>query len=236
MVEVLVPDSAPKALHKVKLFAGLSPEELGKIEVVCRYKRFSANEQIFDRNSKARDVFFVIRGKVRVVNYSLAGREITLDDISEGEYFGELAALDGQPRSASIMALTDCLIVALSPVQFIQVLERHPKVALRALRRLSQIVRRSTERIMDLSTLGANNRVHADLLRLAEAGDKKDNTVMIRPIPVHGDIASRIGTTRETVARVLNDLARRGIVKRTKDALVISDMARLHEMVEDVRG
>ena len=231
-----MPDSAPKALHKVKLFAGLSPEELGKIEVVCRYKRFSANEQIFDRNSKARDVFFVIRGKVRVVNYSLAGREITLDDISEGEYFGELAALDGQPRSASIMALTDCLIVALSPVQFIQVLERHPKVALRALRRLSQIVRRSTERIMDLSTLGANNRVHADLLRLAEAGDKKDNTVMIRPIPVHGDITSRIGTTRETVARVLNDLARRGIVKRTKDALVISDMARLHEMVEDVRG
>lgn len=231
-----MPDSAPKALHKVKLFAGLSPEELGKIEVVCRYKRFSANEQIFDRNSKARDVFFVIRGKVRVVNYSLAGREITLDDISEGEYFGELAALDGQPRSASIMALTDCLIVALSPVQFVQVLERHPKVALRALRRLSQIVRRSTERIMDLSTLGANNRVHADLLRLAEACDKKDNTVMIRPIPVHGDIASRIGTTRETVARVLNDLARRGIVKRTKDALVISDMARLHEMVEDVRG
>ncbi len=209
---------------------------MGKIEEVCRYKRFSANEQIFDRHSKARDVFFVIRGRVRVVNYSLAGREITLDDISEGEYFGELAALDGQPRSASIMALTDCLIVALSPVQFVRVLERHPKVALRALRRLSQIVRKSTERIMDLSTLGANNRVHADLLRLAEAGDKKDNAAMIRPIPVHGDIASRIGTTRETVARVLNDLARRGIVKRTKDALVVSDMARLHEMVEDVRG
>ena len=89
---------------------------------------------------------------------------------------------------------------------------------------------------MDLSTLGANNRVHADLLRLAEAGDKKDNTVMIKPIPVHGDIASRIGTTRETVARVLNDLSRRGIVKRTKDALVVSDLARLNEIVEDVRG
>ena len=231
-----MPDSAPKALHRIKLFSGLSPEDLAKIEVVCRYKRFSANEQIFDRHSKARDVFFVIRGKVRVVNYSLAGREITLDDNSEGEYFGELAALDGQPRSASIMALTDCMIVALSPVQFVRVIERHPKVALRALRRLSQIVRKSTERIMDLSTLGANNRVHADLMRLAEAGDKKDNTAIIRPIPVHGDIASRIGTTRETVARVLNDLARRGIVKRTKDALVVSDMARLHEMVEDVRS
>ena len=181
-------------------------------------------------------MFFVIRGKVPVVNYSLTGQKITLNDISEGEYFGELAALDGQPRSASIMALTDCLIVALSPVQFVQILERHPKVTLKALRRLSQIVRLSTERIMDLSTLGANDRVLADLLRLADAGDKKDNTAMIRPIPVHEDIASRIGTTRETVARVLNDLARRGIVKRTKDALVVSDMARLHEMVENVRG
>ena len=231
MVEI-----SPKALHKINLFAGLSPEDLGKIEAVCKYKRFSANEQIFDRHSNTRDVYFVILGKVRVVNYSLAGREITLGDVSEGEYFGELAALDGQPRSANIMALTDCLIVALSPTHFVEVIERHPKVALRALRRLSQIVRLSTERIMDLITLGANNRVHADLLRLAEAGDKKDNTVMLMPIPVHGDIASRIGTTRETVARVLNDLARKGIVKRTKDALVISDMARLHEMVEDVRG
>jgi CRP/FNR family cyclic AMP-dependent transcriptional regulator len=109
-------------------------------------------------------------------------------------------------------------------------------VALRVLRCLSYIVRKSTECIMDLSTLGANNRVHADLLRLAEAGDKKENSALIKPIPIHGDIASRIGTTRETVARVLNDLARRGIVKRTKDALVISDMAPLHDMVEDVRG
>ena len=58
--EGLVPEKTPKALHKIKLFAGLSPEDLAKIEKVCRYKRFSANEQIFDRHSKARDVFFVI--------------------------------------------------------------------------------------------------------------------------------------------------------------------------------
>ena len=82
-------------------------------------------------------------------------------------------------------------------------------------------------------------------MRLVEASSlgwrrefkKALNTAMIRPIqPCSGDIAIRIGTTRETVARVLNDLARRGIVKRTKDALVVSDMARLHEMVEDVRS
>jgi CRP-like cAMP-binding protein len=89
---------------------------------------------------------------------------------------------------------------------------------------------------MDLSTLAANNRVHADLLRQARANMKGANEAEIRPIPVHSDIASRVSTTRETVARVLNDLARKGIVERLKDSLVVRDVDRLHELVEQVRG
>ena len=102
--------------------------------------------------------------------------------------------------------------------------------------RLAQIVRSATDRIMDLSTLAANNRVHAELLRLARAGMKGENKAVIRPIPVHGDIASRISTTRETVARVLNDLARQGVVTRTKDSLLVNDVERLGDLVEEVRG
>ena len=70
-------------------------------------------EQIFDRQSKATDIFFVVRGSVRIVNYSLSGREITLDDVTKGGHFGELAAIDGEPRSASVMALADCVIVSM---------------------------------------------------------------------------------------------------------------------------
>lgn len=102
--------------------------------------------------------------------------------------------------------------------------------------RLARIVRSADERIMDLSTLAAINRVQAELLRQARAEEADGNAAVIEPIPIHSDIASRVSTTRETVARVLNDLARKGIVKRTRGGLMIRDLDRLRQMVEDVRG
>jgi len=218
------------------LLSDLDGKDLDALEKSCRWKQYAAHEQIFDRQSDTRDVIFVVRGKVRIVNFSLSGREITLDDLDEGSYFGELAALDGEPRSAGVMALTDTQVAFLPPDLFIETLARHPALALKVMIHLAQIVRTSTDRIMDLSTLAANNRIHADLLRQARANMLEENTATISPIPVHGDIASRVSTTRETVARVMNALARQGIVKRTKDSLVLSDVDRLQEIVEEVRG
>src|SRR3546814_11001643 len=91
------------------------------------------------------------------------------------------------------------------------------------MRSLATVLRRATERIMDLSTLGANNRVHAEILRLARPGLKGDNTAVVAPIPLHGDIASRVSTTRETVARVFSDLARADLVERHHDFLKIME-------------
>ncbi|MEO5336825.1 MAG: Crp/Fnr family transcriptional regulator [Magnetospirillum sp. WYHS-4] len=223
-------------LAGVDLLAGLSADERLAVEQACRWKRYAPQEQIIDRQSDTRDICFVVRGRVRVVNYSLSGREITLDDIAEGNYFGELAALDGQPRSASVMALTECLIATLPPDHFLKTLERHPAMALKVMRRLANVVRVSTDRIMDLSTLGANNRVHAELLRQARTNMTGENSAVIKPIPVHGDIASRVSTTRETVARVMNDLARQKVLERKKDCLAIPDVERLQDLVEEVRG
>jgi len=156
--------------------------------------------------------------------------------MAAGAYLGELAALDGEPRSASVMALSDCLIAAMPQEQFLPLLEKHPSIALKVMKVLARVVRTSTDRIMDLSTLAANNRVQADLLRLAKDHVDDSNTAEISPIPVHSDIASRASTTRETVARVLSDLARRGVVERQKEALVVLDVEQLSDMVEEVRG
>jgi CRP-like cAMP-binding protein len=231
-----MPDTNLETLSRVELLADLSAAERRTLEQSCRWRRYAAHEQIIDRQSDTRDVFFVVEGQVRVVNYSLSGREITLDDFGIGGIFGELAAIDGQPRSASVMALKPSLIAAIPPDLFLSILERNPKVAIKVMKHLTAVVRNSTERIMDLSTLAANNRVQADLLRQARANMKGDNVAEIRPIPVHGDIASRVSTTRETVARVLNDLARKGIVERRKDSLVVQDVERLRQLVEEVRG
>jgi CRP-like cAMP-binding protein len=228
--------STPSLLSNIKLFADLSGEELGAIELACRYRRFAAHEQIIDRDSPAADVYFLVRGRVRIVNFSLSGREITFDDLREGDYFGELSALDGLPRSASVIALQDSLIVALPCRLFIELILERPRLAHRVMTRLTQIVRNANDRIMDLSTLAAINRVQAELLRQARSERAGDNTAVIAPIPTHSDIASRVSTTRETVARVLNDLARKGILRRTRDSLQIRDLTALQQMVEDVRG
>jgi len=234
--QTLAADPGPKLLKGVDLLKDLQPQELVEIEEVCRFKTFRAGSQVFDRQAETHDVFFVIRGRVRIVNYSLSGREITLDDVGAGGHFGELAAIDGQPRSAAVLAIEDSLIVALPQRHFVESLQRYPAIAQRVMVRLARMVRASTERIMDLSTLAANNRVQAELLRQARDTMKDDNTAVISPIPVHSDIASRVSTTRETVARVLSDLTRQGILERTRDSLIIRDVERLEEMVEEVRG
>jgi CRP-like cAMP-binding protein len=226
---------AHHSLAGVTLLSNLEESALRSLEQRCRWQRFAAHEQIIDHDSDSRDVYFVVEGRVRVVNYSLSGREITFDDIVAGRYFGEFAALDGQPRSANVIALTDTLVASVSPDTFLNLLRDNADMAVAVMQELAKLIRASTDRIMDLSTLGAHNRVHSELLREARAHARDDNTAVIAPIPVHGDIASRVSTTRETVARVFSDLTRQGLIKRGKNELVVLDLRRLEQLVENLR-
>ena len=225
-----------RSLAGIALLAGLDAKTVRELEGRCRWRRFAAHEQIFDHQSESRDVYFVVDGEVRIVNHSLSGREITFDEVSSGGHFGELAAIDGAPRSATVVALRDTEVAALPSGAFSELVRGQPDIALEVMRDLAQIICASTERIMDLSTLGAHNRVYAEILRLARPKMVDDNTAKIRPIPVHSDIAGRVSTTRETVARVFSDLSRQGIVKRQQDSIVVADVARLELMVEEFKG
>ncbi len=231
-----VPNSETSSLANIALLAHLKRAELIELEKVCTWKRFATHEQIIDRHNPSRDICFVVEGHVRIANFSLSGREITLDELNAGAHFGELAAIDGFPRSASAVALSECLIAMLSPSRFEELCISHPRVALDVMNSMATIIRSATERIMDLSTLAANNRVHAELLRQARLVMNGDNQAEISPIPVHADMASRVSTTRETVARVMNDLARQNIVTRGKNSLTVTDVEMLEDMVEEVKG
>lgn len=230
-------DGSAQSLDGIDLIKSLPLVQRAEVARLCRWRRYQAGEQIIDRQSESRDIFLVVQGSVRIVIYSLLGRELTLDDVKAGAFFGELAAIDGNPRSASVMALSETVIASLSAEHFLRLVSTYPEMALLVMKRLAFIVRTATDRIIDLSTLGANNRVHAELLRLAyEQGVGEDGSVSLSPIPVHSDIASRVSTTRETVARVLSELAKKNIVVRERDALLIRDVSVLEEIVEDVRG
>ena len=227
----------PLNFDDVGLFAPLSQAEREQLLKQCRIKRYPAGSHIIDSASDSRDVYFVIRGMVRVVNYSASGREVALDDINAGGSFGELAALDGGPRSAFVMPHVHEAVTAAMPFEvFLDLLAHNPAISLAVMKRLALMVRQANERIMDLSILGANNRVQAELLRRALGISQDGRTAVLQPIPVHGDIASRVSTTRETVARVMSDLAKHGLVERKKDSLVFHDLEQLALLVEEVRN
>ena len=225
-------DAQINGLSKITLLSDVSEAGRVALEKRCRWRQFDPHELIIDRQSTSQDIFFIASGKVRIVNYSMSGREVAFDDIGVGAHFGELAAIDGEPRSANVVALEETTVAIMSPSVFREMLIEYPQVTLSIMVRMASIIRTSTERIMDLSTLGANNRVYAELLRLAKSDARDDNTAIIKPIPIHGDIASRVSTTRETVARVLSSLSRNQLVHRKNGALIILDMERLSDMVE----
>jgi CRP-like cAMP-binding protein len=220
------------SLRSVRLIQSLPPDALGQLEKQCRWRRCAANEQILDRDDENRDVMLVAEGSVRVVNFSLSGREVSYAHIPTGGFFGELAAIDGQRRSASVVAAEKCLLAMVPPQVFIDLMREHPEVALEVMRRMARIIRICDDRIMDLSTLGAVQRVHVELLRMGKPDPAGTEALAIYPLPAHKDIAALASTTRETVARVISQLASTKIVERRDKALYIVAPTRLKELAE----
>jgi len=210
-------------LSGCELLSDLPEDEISELERRCTWRRFKNGEQVLDRNSDQRDVLFVVEGNVQIVNYSASGREIAYATVRPGGYFGELAAIDGQPRSASAVAQGPCVLAQIAPSVFLDFVAKHPTVARQVMQRLARIVRTCDERIMDLSTLGAVQRVYLELLRLAEEDPVTPGSWVIYPMPTQANIAARASTTRETVARVISQLAQEELVRKKGKSLYIRD-------------
>lgn len=214
------------------LLASLPPEELARVEQACRWRRHPRGGQIVERASDNHDVFFIIEGQVEIVNYTLSGRPIAYAELGPGQFFGELSAIDGEPRSASVVAKTDCLLGALPPESFHDLLRRHPEVALLVMRRLAAIIRLCDERIMDLATLGAMQRILVELLRAARPDPITPGSWMIYPLPPQRETAMKAATTRETVARVFAQLQDIGLIRRKGRTLYLRDRAVIERMAQ----
>lgn len=226
----------PRSLAKIKLFEGLPRSEIEAIERLVRWRTFKAGEQILDRSSDNRDLFLVVEGSVRVVNFSRSGREVAYAVVNADGFFGELAAIDGEPRSATVVAVNKATLASLSPGLFIDLMSKHPEMLMAVVRRLAGIVRTCDDRIMDLSTLGAVQRVYLELLRMSKPDAAGAGFWVIYPMPPHKEIAARASTTRETVARVLSQLTSEGLVEKRDKVLYLQDKARLQAMADALQS
>jgi CRP-like cAMP-binding protein len=200
---MLVPDVLLRARRMMRS-TGTKASSLAGIAILGR---LSAEAPIVDYLDQGDEVFFIISGEVRVTIYSLTGKMVSFRDLGSGEVFGEYPAIDRGPRSASVEARTRCLVATLPGAAFRELIEMEPVVALAMLPQLVTKIRGLTTRIYQFSTLAVSNRIQAELLRLATLGKWDGMAARIAPTPTHTEIASRVSTHREAVAREFTRLA-----------------------------
>ncbi|MEO5337532.1 MAG: Crp/Fnr family transcriptional regulator [Magnetospirillum sp. WYHS-4] len=216
-----------RSLRNVGLLEVVPRDILAEIERSARWIDLAANRIVIDRNEATTDVYFIVRGRVRIVDFLDGRQEVVLADLGSGDNFGELSAIDGNRRSARVMTSEPTLLAALSAAQFNELLLRCPEMATLLLRRFAGLVRAMNGKVTALSSLTAYQRIYMELLRLAQPNPQGDGTWVIRSCPNHQDLASIVGVEREEVGSAIGELARGEIVERKHKSLIIRDYPRL---------
>lgn len=212
----------------------LREDYLSRAQMITIRKR----QIVVAEGSHARDVYLIHSGRLQASLVSSAGREVILREMGPDQIFGDLAAIDHKPRSASVVAIEDCRLAHLSGDAFIAFLGEVPQAGLWMVHQLAALVRDLTERTLSLATLPVASRVQLELLRLAgDYGDQagENDIRVIRPLPTHAELAARIGTHREAVSRELNALANEGLVKQVGRTMTILSHTRLVALSDRAR-
>ena len=191
---------------------------------------FLHSEFIVAHGDTSRDVFFLLEGRARVTLYSEDGKEIAYRDLAPGDIFGELACIDGRERSASVVAREPTYVAHLPPATFRKLVESHPRLAWTLLEHLSALLRRMTDRVYEFSTLVVRERLILELLRRAEEAGPLRGKVSITPAPTHFELAAQISSHREAVSREMSDLAKRKLIEKRGNSLVLHDLAALEAL------
>jgi CRP/FNR family cyclic AMP-dependent transcriptional regulator len=211
----------------ISLFEDLTDSELERVAGACHTRRYNKHAQIAAEGDHSTDVFFILEGSVRVNSISRRGREVIFSELGIGDVFGEFAAVDHQPRSATLVALSDCLLARMTAERFFELLRENSSVAIHLIQLLVAMIRRTSERMFEMSALGLSERLRRELLRLAGEGTRSGNSVVIHPAPTHQDLAALIGSQRETVTKELHRLEHAQIVEVKRGEIRILDVRAL---------
>jgi CRP/FNR family cyclic AMP-dependent transcriptional regulator len=230
-----VVETTADTLLGINIFRSLDNDARASIARHCHTYSYPIHHVIVRNQDTSNDVYFVIAGSVRATIFSRAGKEVAFRDMGAGEMFGDLSAIDGQPRCANVIALQDSVVLDMKSSTFQNVLRDHSRVAFAVLCGLTELVRHLSDRVVEFSTLGVNNRIHAELLRLAREYPRDGSRVEITRPPTHADIASRVSTRREAVTKELSRLSDTGVIERRGKSLVVPDVERLERMIDQVK-
>ena len=209
-------------LRNVPIFTDLTDSDLTKIASNMVPRVYEKGQMILLEESMGETFFIITQGAVKVTRLSADGREVILAILGESDFFGEMSLLDGEGRSANIVANEDSKVLTLSRSDFLDCLESYPKIAIALLEELAIRLRKSDQQIESLSLSDSEHRIGITLIRLAgELGTIKQGHVTVKNLPYQQDIANMAGTSRETVSRTLKLLEEKKLVRRKNRNLTI---------------
>ncbi len=209
-------------LRTVPIFAELSEADLEKLTGLASRKRYPKDGVVFFENEAGDSLFMIADGRIKVTILGDDGREIILSVLGSGEFFGEMALLDNEPRSATTIAAEDSELLCLSRPDFEGVLRENPAIMATLIKVLTSRLRHANHQISTLALLDVYGRVARVLVELARDEGKrlKDGRIAFHR-PTHQEMANRIGTTRETVTRMLKDLQRQNLIRVSGKEIVL---------------
>jgi len=207
----------------------LTEEERVVFEKNCSSADFAAGATIIERHNNDSSVFFVLSGTVSVLNYTVSGRAITHTTLRSGDIFGEMAAIDCSPRAAWVLAIDDCKLIKIPGSIFINLAERNHKFSLELLRKLSENLREANERVLDFFSLGAEQRACLELVRMAKPDPLRPNSYLVNQMPTQANFATLIGSSRETVSRIMSRLKNESVINISARGLEILDKKQLEK-------
>ena len=209
-------------LRNVPIFTALSDSDLNRIASKMVSRDYEKGQMILLEESTGETFFIITSGTVKVTRLSDDGREVILALLGESDFFGEMSLLDGEGRSANIVANEDAEVMTLSRRDFLECLETYPKIAIALLEELAVRLRKGDQQIESLSLSDSEQRIGITLIRLAEeSGTIKRGDVTVQNLPYQQDIANMAGTSRETVSRTLKLLEDKKLVKRNGSDITI---------------
>lgn len=220
-------------LRSVPIFALLDDDHLALLSNSLGVQTFERGVTIFHQGSVGDVLYIIIKGQVRIYTISGTGQELSILICSDGDFFGELALLDGQPRSASAVTMRPTTTLTLHRTAFQEAIRTSPPIALAVMEVLAGRLRHSNTYAEHLVSHSAPQRVVHCLLDLAaQHGVAEDGATRIDLHLTQDDLASLAGTTRETVNRVLSSLRDQGLIRVTRARLSVLNLAQLERSLD----
>jgi CRP-like cAMP-binding protein len=219
-------------LRKIPLLAGLTDEEVLRIKPELRFRQYAKRDIVLQKGAAGDGLLFLLSGQMQVIDVTEDGRAIGLRMLAPGDFFGEIAVINGSQRTASVIAMSPVLVAFLPAPAALHMFSHYPSVANQMLRHLAAKIQRDSEFRSLLSINNTTRRIYTYLVQMKSPAPQPGQPEVVENLPTHQDIANMINTSRETVTRALTSLSQQGIIQKDTHRLLIIDPQALQKLVE----